>query len=161
MPSPPADRPDRTDDETIPRRATSLPPESTRKKRSSTLTSVIKKMRIASLEDNPEGGTVEIEELSPDAIIPDSITIMRDPEVEIQDDNTAEAGKSWEDGIQMDGVDDDGMNEMSDGNEMFPSPPPPRIPKKRKFNLADEERYDRLRKRTASPGSFSPERGYR
>jgi hypothetical protein len=118
-------------------------------------------MRITSLEDNPEGGTVEIEELSPDAIIPDSITIMRDPEVEIQDDNTAEAGKSWEDGIQMDGVDDDGMNEMSDGNEMFPSRPPPRIPKKRKFNLADEERYDRLRKRTASPGSFSPERGYR
>jgi hypothetical protein len=161
MPSPPADRPDRIDEETVPRRATSLPPETTRKKRPSTLTSVIKNMRIVSLDDNPEAGTVEVEELSPEAIIPDSITIMRDPEVEIQDDNVVEAEESWEDGIQMDGVDADGMDGMSDEDQVFPNPPTPRIPRKRKFNLADEERYDRLRKRTASPGSFSPERGYR
>jgi hypothetical protein len=163
-PSPPPDRPER---ESPPRRAASLPPELIRRKRSSTLTSVFKKMRIEAQESGVEAGTVDIEELSPEAIIPDSMTIMRDPEIEIHDDDEARRDRSVEDkstGIDVDGIDGvDGEDTSADGeeDEFLNVPPPPRLPKKRKFNLNnDDDNDERQRKRTVSPGLFSPARGY-
>jgi hypothetical protein len=100
--------------------------------------------------------TVEIEELSPDAIIPDSVTVMRDPEIEVpRDDNVV--ADSLED--RLTGIDLDGARAI---DEVPVDPPKIWTPRKRKRStvLADDEvDYERQRKRTVSPGSFSPAKG--
>jgi hypothetical protein len=81
------------------RRASSLPPENIHlSSRPSTPVSVIKQLRRLRIPDpddvmdsqdrrEEDGAAVEIEELSPEAIIPDSLPIMRDPEIETPQDD--------------------------------------------------------------------------
>jgi hypothetical protein len=114
------------------RRATSLPPETSRIQGCSTPIPVIKKMRHLKIPDDNQvqGETVKIEELSPEAIIPDSLTILRDPEVEVPDD----------DDLSEVELDDKFTAIKLDG-------------------MHDEGEQERRRKRTASPRTFSPIRG--
>src|SRR5436190_2385822 len=86
---PPSPQPDYTSTKPSLRRANSLPPEIIRA-RSSTPISLLKQMRLTAPDDNDEEQEEEgisIEELSPEAIIPDSVPVMRDPEVEVPEDD--------------------------------------------------------------------------
>ena len=158
---PPSPQPESPEPDVPPRRASSLPPETTRKKRSPTLTSAFKKMRIEAGDSNINEGTVEIEELSPEAIIPDSINIMRDPEVVLQEDE-AEADGSLDDKFTDIDLEGDGSGRQVTSDEEAVFVPLQQMTNKRKHNPADdEESYERQRKRTVSPGSFSPNRGNR
>lgn len=104
---------------------------------------------------------VEIEELSPEAIIPDSVTILRDPEVEIPDDeytnNESDLEKQFG-GIKLDRMRDDSGSEDSDRGERKNSPLPTRkLGVKRKFaSTVDDEAIEPARKRTMSSGTLSP-----
>jgi hypothetical protein len=104
---------------------------------------------------------VEIEELSPEAIIPDSVTILRDPEVEIPEDGDANSELDLEKrfgGIKLDRMRDDSGSEDNDQGERKNSPLPTRISGvKRKFMATvDDEVIEPTRKRTMSPGTLSP-----
>lgn len=109
---------------------------------------------------------VEIEELSPEAIIPDSVLVLRDPEVEIPDEegsnHEAELEKRFG-GIKLDRMRDDSGSEDSGKLSRKSSPLPARTSfgVKRKFAATDteDEGVEPARKRTMSPGNLSPTRG--
>jgi hypothetical protein len=107
---------------------------------------------------------VEIEELSPEAIVPDSVTVLRDPEVEIPDDegsNESELEKRfW--GIKLDRMRDDSGSEDGERVERNSSPLPTTraFGVKRKFaHTVEDEGIEPARKRTMSPGTLSPSKG--
>ena len=103
---------------------------------------------------------VAIEELSPEAIIPDSVTIYRDPEVELPDerDSTdAELGRKFTE-IDLDRMSDDKVSEDGDGKGSGERVIK-KVPKKRKHLAVDGVDGDqRQRKKVVSPRDLSPAR---
>jgi len=103
---------------------------------------------------------VAIEELSPEAIIPDSVTIYRDPEVELPDerDSTdAELGRKFTE-IDLDRMSDDKVSEDGDGKGSGERVIK-KVPKKRKYLAVDGVDGDqRQRKKVVSPRDLSPAR---
>ena|SRR2546421_11318298 len=161
MPSPPAEQTQAP--KPLLRRASSLPPEKTKPRLSPPATSP--KAAFTAIPGSPVSAVkkemVEIEELSPEAIIPDSVAILRDPEVEIPDDEDANNESDLEKrfgGIKLDRMRDDSGSEDSDKVERKNSPLPTRIlGVKRKFaSTVDDEVIEPARKRTMSPGTLSP-----
>ena len=147
-----------------------MPPEKT-KARTSPPPAASPKTRSAVDSGSPvaptqpvKEGMVEIEELSPEAIIPDSVTVLRDPEIEIPDDEgstESELEKRFG-GIKLDRMRDDGDSEDSDNVERKWSPLPitRTFGQKRKFaHTVEDEGIEPARKRTTSPGTLSPSRG--
>jgi len=147
------------------KRATSLPPEITRQ-RSSTPISLFKRIRLT--DDDIKDDTIEIEELSQEAIIPDSMTVMRDPEIEVPDDDddptelqfenkfTAIKSDRMHDGSQSEG-EEEGKEQQQEANIV----PLKRSTRKRKYTpTTDEESQEEQRsKRTVRSRTFSPLRG--
>ena len=141
------------------RRATSLPPEqSIRFSRPSTPTL----LKLPDSEDplSPPKSP-EIEELSPEAIVPDEIPVLRDPEIEVPDDEdegrgTAEAEleEKFSKILQLDRM-HDGSEDGDCGEEERPVTPV-RNTRKRKFTPSEEGREEEpLQKRPASPRNVS------
>ena len=124
-------------------------------------------MRLSVPDDNDneqEEEGVSVEELSPEAIIPDSIPIMRDPEIEVpEDDDPTEAElETKPTTIELDRMRDgsESGDQKEEEEEMVDIASPLRNVRKRKFTPTDEDvQEERRRKRTASPRTFSPLRG--
>ena len=162
---PPSPQPEYTSTKPSFRRATSLPPEITRA-RSSTPVSLLKQMRLSVPDDNDneqkEEG-VSVEELSPEAIIPDSLPVLRDPEIEVpeEDDYTEAELETKLTAIELDAMDDGSQSgdQCEEGEEMVDIASPLRNAKKRKFTPTDDGVPERRRKRTASPRTISPLKG--
>jgi hypothetical protein len=174
-PSPPAEQ---TVDKPAPlRRASSLPAETIRPtSRPPTPISVIRRLRRLRIPDDDamdhrdnDEGTVEIEELSPEAIIPDSLLIMRDPEIETprEDDeeeetdvtstNAAERMSYATDSYDEDeeGEDDDAMPlDEKEGYANTVAKPKPKPLRKRKNSDGGDGPVPR--KRTLKPWMSSP-----
>jgi len=97
--------------------------------------------------------TVSIEELSPEAIIPDSIPIYRDPEVEIPEESDSadtELGRKFTE-IDLDRMTDDQLPEETEKRSQSERVTR-RGQRKRKYGAVDEAARDEPeRKRTASP----------
>src|SRR5947207_5946452 len=162
---PPSPQPDYTSTKPSLRRATSLPPEIMRA-RSSTPISLLKQMRLTAPDDNDKEQDEEgisVEELSPEAIIPDSIPVMRDPEIEIpkEDDSKEVDLETKLTAIKLDRMcDGSESGDVDEEEEMVDVASPLRNMRKRKFTPNDEgEAQERRRKRTASPSTFSTLRG--
>ena len=144
------------------RRATSLPPESTRVQRPSPTFSLFRHRRQELPDDDgPVEKAVEIEELSPEAIIPDSVTIMRDPVVEVPEDETTEAELEKRfTNIKLDRMHDWSGSDVSEEAEV--KKPSQVNRQKRKHTPADDSDEQtksfeqRRRKRAARPGRSSP-----
>lgn len=170
MPSPPAEQIQSSAKARV-RRASSLPPEKTNLRISPPASP--KTIRSAAVPGSPvatyaaaetaKKGMVEIEELSPEAIIPDSVSILRDPEIEIPDDEGSTESelekRFW--GIKLDRMRDDGDSEDSDKVERKKTPLPisRTFGQKRKFaHSVEDEVIEPARKRTTSPGTLSPSR---
>src|SRR5438046_391765 len=103
------------------RRSSSLPPETLRRDNRSprSLSPLIKSMTIRSPTPYDDPCKVVIEELSPDAIIPDSVTIYRDPEVEVPGEETGPTEEDLRERfteIDLDRMRDDTTN-SSEGSE--------------------------------------------
>jgi hypothetical protein len=143
------------------RRATSLPPEqSIRFSRPSTPTL----LKLPDSEDPPSPQpqqSPEIEELSPEAIVPDEVPVLRDPEIEVPDDEeegtvTAEAEleEKFSKILQLDRM-HDGSEDGDCGEDERPVTPV-RNTRKRKFTPSEEGREEEpLQKRAASPRTVS------
>ena len=144
------------------RRATSLPPEQSRF--SGPSTPVIPYLKLPDSEDlqPDDDDSVEIEELSPEAIIPDEIPVLRDPEIEVPDEEgTAEAEleEKFTTILNLDrmhdGSEDGNYDEEGEYEEERPAIPVPNR-RKRKFTPGEEGRDDEpLRKRAVSPRTIS------
>lgn len=115
---PPSPQPDFGQNKPCLRRASSQPPESIR--RSKSPVPLIKQVRlgVSTVQDD----ALEIEELSPEAIIPDSVNVMRDPEVEVPDDGevTEEDLEKQFTTFQLDRM-DDGSESEETGAKQSPS----------------------------------------
>jgi len=164
------------------RRASSLPPENIRlSSRPSTPISVIKQLRRLRIPDNDDAmdrhenqedgeGAVEIEELSPDAIVPDHIQVMRDPEIETPREDEGDDSERQEtdvtstnagDGMsgatgsdEGDGGDDEG--EAMDETESYATPEKPKPARKRKYSGDGADGRGSARKRHFKPWMSSP-----
>jgi hypothetical protein len=155
---PPSPQPDFIQRRSSFRRASSLPPETVRA--DPPLTSIpLQEQASLSIpnDQDTQEDTIKIEELSPEAIIPDSVTILRDPEVEIPDD---------EDPSELDlerkltAIKLDRMDDVSDNKDQEMPITPIRTTRKRKFTPTEEgENDERQRKRMPTPQAFSPFRG--
>lgn len=157
---PPSPQPDFTQRRSSLRRSTSLPPEAIRTEHPLTSIPLKKQTSLAIPSDqNAQEDTIEIEELSPDAIIPDSVIILRDPEVEIPGDedlSELDLEKKFT-SIQLDRMDD-----VSENKEQETPITPTRATRKRKFTPTEESENDeRQRKRVTIPQTFSSLRGNR
>src|SRR5277367_2291367 len=89
---PPSPQPDFSPHKPSLRRATSLPPEQSRFSRPST--PIITLFKLPDSQDAPSPSppqSPEIEELSPEAIVPDEVPVLRDPEIEVPDDEEGSA----------------------------------------------------------------------
>jgi hypothetical protein len=142
------------------RRAASLPPETSRFQHSPPPISVFKQGRLQGPDENEvKEGQVAVEELSPNAIIPDSVTVMRDPVVELPDDGESFEGdleKKFT-AIKLDVMRDSGESDTSE--EQDTSIKPATNARKRKHTPTEEgETETQRRKRMASPMTFSPRR---
>jgi hypothetical protein len=99
---------------------------------------------------------VEIEELSPEAIIPDSLPILRDPQIEIPEDEYSESEAELEKKFTAFKLD-----RMTDGTESEGSVKSARDlrgegkGRKRKFTPDEQGEEGPERKRTGSPGNFA------
>jgi len=140
------------------RRASSLPPEtSTYKERSPSPITRLKKMRITVPEtkDEVKEDTLEMEELSPEAIIPDSVNILRDPEVEVPEDDQRQPEELEE---QITAIKLDRMHDESYSEESAHGSPESRTRTtvKRKYTSSDtsEESKAPRRKRPTTPMSL-------
>ena len=160
---PPSPQPDYTSTKSSLRRASSLPPEIIRA-RSSTPISLLRQMSLNVTNDNDneqEEEGVSVEELSPDAIIPDSLPILRDPEIEIPEDYDS---PEQELETELTVIDLDRMHDGSESDDKLEEEEervdiasPLRNIRKRKFTATDEPgQEEQPRKRTASPRTFSP-----
>ena len=160
------------------RRASSLPPENIRlTSRPSTPISVINQLRRLRIPDNDdamdreedEEGTVEIEELSPDAIIPDSVLVMRDPEIETPPEGEGDDGEGRETdvmstnaGDRMGGCtgsdegDDGDEGDAMDESEGYATLENPKATRKRKYSDGGGDGQGRGRKRHFKPWMSSP-----
>jgi hypothetical protein len=158
---PPSPQPDYSQSKPSTRRATSLPPVITR--RSSTPISLFKQIRLT--DDEIKEGGIEIEELSPEAIIPDSVTVMRDPEIEVPDDEEGPTEAELENKfteIKLDRMHDGSHNEEEkEEQEEADIVPLRRSTRKRKYTpMTDEESQEEQRsKRTVRSRTFPPLRG--
>jgi|SRR5277367_3991053 len=144
------------------RRATSLPPEqSSRFSRPSTPTTTIPFFKLPDSEDapSPDSQSPEIEELSPEAIVPDEVPVLRDPEIEVPDDDDgtiaeAELEEKFSKILKLDRM-HDGSEDGDCGEEERPVTPV-RNTRKRKFTASEEGREEGpLHKRAASPRTVS------
>ena len=156
---PPSPQPDYSNTKPLSRRATSLPPDTGRIQRSPTPISIIRQKQFEATKkaDTDEEG-VEIEELSPEAIIPDSVTIMRDPEVEVPDDGGDSTEVELEKkitAIKLERMHDDSGSEES-GKEVTISPT--KGLRKRKYSPLEETGDEPQRKKMASPSDSSSSR---
>jgi len=164
------------------RRASSLPPENIRpNSRPSIPISVIKQLRRLRIPDNDDAmdgqenqedgeGAIEIEELSPDAIVPDHIQVMRDPEIETPredegDDSgqretdvmSTNAGDRMSGGTGSDeGDDGDDEGEAMDETDGYATPEKPKPARKRKYSGDGGDGQGRARKRHFKPWMSSP-----
>ena len=125
-------------------------------------------MRLSVADDNDneqeEEEGISVEELSPDAIIPDSLPVLRDPEIEIPEDDDPTEIELEE---KLTTIEVDMMHDESESGdqgeeeeERVDVASPLRNVRKRKFTPTDESGQEgQRRKRTASPRTFSPLRG--
>jgi hypothetical protein len=102
---------------------------------------------------------IQIEELSPDAIIPDSVNVMHDPEVEMPPDGSdkspveEELEKSFTN-IKLEKMHDWSLSEGSD--DSFSEITESHSSKKRKLTPTSGEEEKKRKKRIASPMTSSP-----
>ena len=117
----------------------------------------MKKMRITvpETEEKIREDTLEMEELSPEAIIPDSVNILRDPEVEVPEDDQGQSEDLEEQitAIKLDRMHDESYSEESEERSHDSPESRMRTTAKRKYtssDTSDESRPPR-RKRPTTP----------
>jgi hypothetical protein len=114
---PPSPPPDHTQPRVTFRRSSSLPPATFRGEPPASLDSpVIRRMAINTPGNDSAKHGLEIEELSPEAMIPDSVVIYRDPEIEIpeKDDTTETDLQKKFTEIDLDRMRDDSHDETNE-----------------------------------------------
>ena len=138
------------------RRSSSLPPEILKPSRISPPPSPPEQKRVQEPGSQFLEDWVEVEELSPEAIIPDSVTVIKDPEVEMPEDEELDAEQELErtfTNIKLDRMHDWSLSEGSSDDGRDTS----QAARKRKFTpTGDEETEDKRKRRIASPRTSSP-----
>ena len=159
---PPSPQPDSNPPKPSLRRASSLPPEASYIERSPSPVTRLKRMRITvpEPEDEAQEDTLDMEELSPEAIIPDSVNILRDPEVELPDDDEREQEDSEEEitAMKLDRTHDESYSESSSHGSPDSRA---RTTAKRKYASSDTSQESRAprRKRPTTPMTLRTFRG--